>query len=257
MARRPVSVKHPHVGLLEVWCLPSDACRPRRLPTCGRAASGVRFAKRMASRKRVPARGSTHGPENAPAGRPRVVRRGRRRCPKRAVCRASDRDPNRRWARRRFPPCSLSAPHPRPGGPPGDTVRKESRDTPPVAGGVPAPNQVEENAGAARHEQRLARPGRTGLINVTCSAPGGGACRWRSASAGGGSSPTARSAWLPRTPASTVAPRLRSAHRKRRALPFGMRSPSDTGRGALRRDAPNVSPVSRLPWGAPYTRVNP
>jgi hypothetical protein len=62
-----------------------------------------------------------------------------------------------------FPLDPLSAPHPRPGGSPGDTVRKESRDTPPVAGGVPAPNQVAENAGAALPEQRLGRPGRTGL----------------------------------------------------------------------------------------------
>lgn len=87
---------------------------------------------------------------------------GRRRCPKRAECiRRSGRQPAMGEAA--LPLWTLSAPHPRPGGPPGDTVRKESRDTPPVAGGVPAPNQAEENAGTARNEQRLARPGRTGL----------------------------------------------------------------------------------------------
>jgi len=37
-----------------------------------------------------------------------------------------------------------------------------SRDTPPIAGDVPAPNQAEWPASVARRRQRLARPGRIG-----------------------------------------------------------------------------------------------
>ena len=97
------------------------------------------------------------------------------------------------------------------------------------------------------------------FLDLICSAPGGAVCRSRTAPAACGSRPIARPAWPRRTAPANVAPRLRSARRNQRAPRFGSRAPSDTGRGALRHDDPNALPVSRprLPWGAPYTGVNP
>ena len=246
VARRPVPVKHPHVDSLK-WCV----CHPT--PTApaspymreGRFRCSVR--QENGARKRIRGRGSTHDPRNAPAGRRHVVR-GSPAVPEAGSARASNGTASRRWARRRVPSIPSARLTHGQAAPPGDTVRKESRDTPPVAGGVPAPTKSKRTPRCASRAASRLDPVGSGSINFTCSAPGGGACHWHSASADDGTArphgqPTAADA------VSTVAPLLPAPTASGGRCRSGVRTPSDTGRGALRRDAPNVSPVSRLPWG--------
>ena len=254
MARRPVSVKHPHVGLLEC-----GVCHPPAAPGISLHAGGplpvFGFAKRMALANAFRARFNARSTKCTGWTAVRSPG-GRRWCPKRAVRGRPTGTPTGDGRGGAFPLIpSARLTHGQAALPGTLSGRSRATRRPLPAGCLPQPGRRGRLRCASRAASRSTRS--DWLINVTCSAPGGGACHWHSASAGDGSSPTARSAWLLRTPVSSVAPRLRSAHRKRRALLFGMRSPSDTGRGALPRDAPNVSPVPRLPWGAPYTRVNP
>ena len=133
---------------------------PRRLPVTGNS----RFRCSVWSEHGVPRAAlrpiSTHDPRNAPLRRRPVVPGGPGGCPKRAPVRGQP-DGNQRWVRRRAP---LLPPRASPTARrlPSGHLPGMSRDTPPVAGGVPAPNQAEWPASVARRRQRLARPGRIG-----------------------------------------------------------------------------------------------
>jgi len=113
-----------------------------------RAAAPCSVRDQHGAERGRPRQGSTYGPRNARGGRPLVgppgptaVPEAGQQCPKRAALRRA-RSGHRRWVRRRFPSFPQRAP---------PTTRRLRRglgsatscDTPPVAGGVPAPNQVE------------------------------------------------------------------------------------------------------------------
>lgn len=110
----------------------------------GGAASGFGRQENGAARA-DPGADSTHDPGNAPAGRPAVVREGPPAVPEAGSSQAPmGRQPAMGEAA--LPPFPSARPTHGQTALPGTPARGEPRDTPPVAGGVPAPNQVEEDA---------------------------------------------------------------------------------------------------------------
>jgi hypothetical protein len=247
------------------WWLPSvRRFRPPASP-CARAAAPCSVRKSMAPCGPVAVQvrrtvHEMHPPDGRPSAHP-----GRAACPKRAVVpeAGSAQAPAGRqpaMGEAALPP----APSARPTHDQAALPGTRNRDSPRHAARCRRSACPQPGRGRARCASRTpslsARSDRlieVRSIDLICSAPGGVVCRSRTAPAACESSSIARPAWARRTAPASVASRLHSARRNQRALPFGSRTPSDTGRGALRHDDPNVLPVSHLPWGAPYTGVNP